>query len=197
MSSTIKIEWRGIDKMQKAMMPNYFKREFTKNLRPTMERIALRFRREIRERIRDKKYEENTPLTSFLKGSDTPLINKGDLWRQITYDLQNLGTMIVLGVKRRRIRGKDIGNIGAILHQGFVFKLTAESIKAIFAQMKKRLRRKVSRNGGSLLYPGKVVFVPPRPFIKEVFEDSGMIEYVRQQWTNMVRSITNGMRLTK
>lgn len=100
----------------KAMDPQVFRPRLERQLMTANERIGRQFQARARRLIRSGAYAPNSPLTVILKGSSKPLVDKGDLFQAITFDLPS-PYMVRVGVFRAKA-GDQLVNLGAILHEG-------------------------------------------------------------------------------
>jgi len=152
-------EWR---RYLELMDPKAVKVRLAKGAARAGARVGQHFQREARARIRGQDYAPNSPVTVALKGSSTPLVDRGDLYQGLTYDQPDPYT-IRLGVMRRAVGDKGI-NVAAILHEGATIdvrrhpqvrakvwamvrdRLSAERLAAL----NPRSRRAVKRAAGQL-----------------------------------------------
>lgn len=99
-----------------AMDGDTLKARLAKALPRAAERVGREFTKLARGRIRSKDYAPNSPITVILKGSSTPLVDKGDLFQGITFQVAS-PYELRLGVLRQR-SGAQVVNIGLIVHEG-------------------------------------------------------------------------------
>ena len=92
------------------------KARLAKALPRAAERVGREFTKLARGKIRAQDYAKNSPITVILKGSSTPLVDKGDLFQGITYQVVDPYTLR-LGVLRQR-SGTQVVNVGLIVHEG-------------------------------------------------------------------------------
>lgn len=149
-------------------------------------RIGLRavaLRDLYKERIKDKRYAANAPLTARIKGSKTPLVDHAmpGLRSNLTASRVEPGTWFT-GIKRTARHGEadDFVNVAEALHEGFTFTWTAEVRAAVFAKFRERSARRYEayqrayrRDPGSVsgLVEGTTIYVEGRPFIREPWEE--------------------------
>lgn len=141
-----------------------------------MKRAVLYLRSEVLAYINEERHGiPNAPLTVLIKGSDRPLVDRGDLRLAINTAVEGKGRTVegAVGVLRRRRakRGRKMVNIATALHEGFVVRVTPKVRAAVFAELRKRqgkkARGKKSSGGGSSTWR-----VKGRPFIREPLETS-------------------------
>jgi hypothetical protein len=106
-------EWRAV---LDTLDPGTFAARLAKGTSIAGERIGRQFQRNARSRIRGKAYGENSPVTVILKGSSTPLVDKGDLFQAVTFEVIDPYN-VRLGVMRRAVGDQAI-NVALILHEG-------------------------------------------------------------------------------
>lgn len=102
------------EKMERKLDPKRFAVVMNRNIERALRRVGLAFRRIAVDMIRSREYEANAPSTIAAKGSSTPLINYGDLWRSIGYQIASSRTLIVGANKH----SEDGHNIAGYLHYG-------------------------------------------------------------------------------
>lgn len=144
--------------------------------RLAMTRAVVFLRGEVLSYIEQEKHGvPNAPLTVLIKGSSTPLSDRGDLKLSIDTDVVGKGRDVVgaVGVlrSRRAKRGKKMFNIATALHEGFVVRVTPKVRAAVFAELRKRQGKKArgekSTGGGSSTWR-----VRGRPFIREPLHEN-------------------------
>ena len=123
-----------------------------------LKRAGYEYRAEVRRRIKKAEYEENSSLTTLLKGSSLPLVNHGDLLQSISVS-QERWNEVVVGV----LRTHEKANVAAILHSGATIRVT-KKMRTYFATILKVTPPKV----------GRVLRIPARPFLTKPLEDSGV-----------------------
>ena len=113
-------EW---DDLIKSLDPASFKRRLAVQIMRANERIGRDFQRIARGMIRSGDYAPNSPITIALKGSSKPLVDKGDLFQGISYELDGPYT-VRLGVLKRKV-GQQVINVGLVLHEGATIDVSA------------------------------------------------------------------------
>lgn len=174
-----------------------------------MKKATLMAMGEIQQRIKDGKYRRLSPLTATLKSmegySQTPLIRTGSLMRAITRDV--LGPYKgVVGINKaaKGKRGRDpvtgkftaaeISNIAITLHEGARIRITDKMKRGFMRRMKMAAKKSggasmIRRRGSSK----GILRIPPRPFIKEVFDDAKFIQKVEDLfWTELYSELGIG-----
>jgi len=141
-----------------------------------------------RDRILDEKpFEENSPLTVALKGSDTPLLNDGDLAGSLTYIVDDWKG-VRLGVRSRKLRSGRY--LAEVLHNGATLKVTPAMRRAVFAKLRERAKRdKRARSFARSIrgMPAKGVWIiPPRPFLSTTFESKAFQDKVRAEYQRFI-----------
>jgi len=156
--------------------------------------------REVRQRIRSKQYAPNADLTTAIKRSSTPLIDQGDLWRAVTYQMVNPRTALAGIMRQQKTKaGGEMLNLAIALHEGFTVKVTPGTRGLFYAlarytqgtasidSLTGRAREIAERlKKGTTIYPLKptttAITVPARPFLREVIEDDALREKARKNW---------------
>ena len=111
---TLTGQWRGFIQ---GLDGNAFQRRLHGELLRSNELIGKHFQRKARGLIRGAMYAPNSPMTVILKASSKPLLDKGDLYQAITYDVEGPYAVRV-GVIKHRLKGPDALDIAWILHEG-------------------------------------------------------------------------------
>ncbi len=119
-------EWMGATdpREAKARVKFYFTRAHR--------RIGLAFVALARQKILAKDYEPNRPLTLALKGSSTPLVDKGDLLGDITFEVKG-HRQVIVGIGRSPKAGRR--QLYQLLHDGGSFKITGKQARALIAKL--------------------------------------------------------------
>lgn len=171
-----------------------------KHVRKALIKASLLLLKEIKQRIRDKKYEKNSTLTIRLMGGkkDVPLAKKLNLFRAMAYKLNGIWMSEVGFLSSAKSTGGatgksiDIKKVVELMHSGYTINVTPKMLAAIFKSFDK-MRTKKGRHtknaretlaffqnkGGG----GKTIWrVPPRPFMTEVLNDPKVDLMIRQCW---------------
>jgi len=203
---TVKFD-RGMDEFVAWMAT--FQGELGKSAERSMKKATLMAMTEITDRIRDGKYKKLAPLTSAIKGlegkSQTPLISSGALIRAITKDVVGPFKGVVgINKNARGKRGRDpatgkftsaeIANIAVGLHEGMRIQITDEMRQAFM----RRLKAASAKAGGASMLKKRgskkgILRIPPRPYIRAVFEDAGFVRKVEDLfWNNLYEELGLG-----
>lgn len=185
----------GWKKFQMAVDPETFKKALNANLARSTQLNAMMYAAEIRRRIIARRYAPNSAFTILLKKSSKPLVNDGDLLGAITHRMIDEKTALV-GV----LRSSGKVNLAELLHEGGTIHVT-EAMRRLFgllaaagadpkvaaalegraAEMAKALGSRLKRFK-PLKASTKALVIPPRPFLREVFEDPGMHKKAKKNW---------------
>lgn len=137
----------------------------------------------------------NRPLTMMVKQAGKPLVDTAALFNAITFRMMNYKTAFV-GV----LRTNDAANVAEAVHEGVTFKVSA-AMRMLFRYLywasvtgdpSKLTGRAVElwnlHPGG--WYPLKAstdkIKVPARPFLRKVFNDPAVLDFVAEQWRQAV-----------
>lgn len=181
-------EWKEYGKILKDLAtPSEYDPEVKRSLLASAEMV----RGEIRSRIVDKRYAPNRPMTVATKGSDVPLVDKGDLYRAVAVKKPIEKREAFIGVLRTaQAKGKKLANVAAILHdwRGPI-KVTAKMRRYFLAM--------------SIKFPGKWFPLKPdtkylrftkRPFITDVTDDPKVIDVFKRNCLGVMDAIINKRR---
>lgn len=129
-------EWRDLID---AIDAPKFEARLYRGARIASERVGQYFQREARRAIRRRDYVRNSPITVIMKGSSTPLVDGGDLFQGLTYEVPEPFN-VRLGVMRRKVGDKAI-NVAAILHEGATIDVGKhpQVRRAVFAKLRDQL----------------------------------------------------------
>lgn len=171
------------DRMDEILSAPRFRRKLRKHMRKANRRIGLALQRRVRTSIRSGDYAANSPMTVAMKGSSKPLVDNGDLFRAVTYQVDPDGFGLMVGVKRMgTTAGGDTFSIAAALHEGYTIDLRQrpDIRKAVFAKLRKKGRNKKWRPGPGVASP--IWVVPGRPFIMQPVQEAWDEGLVLQHW---------------
>lgn len=103
------------------------------------ERVGRDFIARARKAIRAGVYAPNSPVTVILKGSSKPLVDHGDLFQGITFQVVDPYN-VRLGIMRAR-SGDKLVNIGLVLHEGATIDVKANPRvrMAVWAKIRSRV----------------------------------------------------------
>ncbi len=175
---------------------------------------AMKVVRAIRKNIQEGEHTKNAELTVLLKGSSKPLVNKGELYKSITYKVVSAYRAEV-GV----LRTSSTVNTALVVHEGATIKVT-DAMRGLFhaiarysvgeleySELGKRAQEladglKFGTKRGRDKRTGrfksvKVGFaplkasttrikIPGRPFMREVIEDPVLQMQVMENWARAV-----------
>lgn len=103
------------ESFEKSLDPVAFKTRLDRNLLTAHRRMGRQFVRNSRRLIRAGSYAPNSPITTIIKGSSKPLVDKGDLFQSITFDADS--RMVKVGLIRAKSSPSAV-NLGITLHEG-------------------------------------------------------------------------------
>lgn len=146
--------------------------EFQRELRRKVQHQLGLLRRDVIQYVDSEKHGvPNSPLTILSKGSSRPLVDRGDLRESINTRTEVTRNEVHggVGVLRSSVNreGKKLWNVAAALHEGFVVRVTPKVRAAVFAEMRKRRRKKVNLDSSEGSRTWKV---KGRPFIEDPLE---------------------------
>lgn len=173
----------------RALDPQRFEQRLRREVRRATQRNALLVQREIRARIRDGKYAENSPLTLAIKAPKSkPLVATGGLFQAITQELaSDFVAFVGLKFGAKGKDGTDLVNVGLALHEGFTLQVTPAMRRAVFAKLRANGRQSQEEKPGRSGEPARAVWViPSRPFIRDVIEDPAVQRQVQDNWAQAV-----------
>ena len=145
----------------RALDPDAFRQRLDGQLRRAHARIGRRFVVTARKAINAKNYTPNSAVTVLMKGIDKPLVDSGELLGEIDYDVRD----------DARRQGVHVGLIRAKSGQELVDRATF-------------------LHDGATLHTddGSIVRIPARPFLLEPLNDPAFVRFVRETWSDAVRS---------
>jgi hypothetical protein len=174
----VPLRLRGFKKFVRAFNRRRAKRKLDSEEGRKMRQAVLYLRSEVLDYIDSAKHGvPNAPLTVLIKGSDAPLVDRGDLRLGIVGDVDYEGGRILGGVgvlrTRRTKDGKKLMNVAAALHNGFTIRVTPAVRAAVFAELRKRQGKGVRADSSGRRGGGATTWkVKGRPFILEPFLES-------------------------
>lgn len=171
--STAFVKVQGFEHLIRAMRKETSRRIIREEVGKQIRRATMTLRVNVNRYIETERHGvPNSPLTVLAKGSDRPLVDRGDLRQGIETDYHAGRRALVgqVGVSRTRSKkdGKKLVNIALALHEGTVIKVTDEVRAAVFAQIRKRTGQRVEATGDG---PKRTWRIKGRPFIREPFEE--------------------------
>jgi hypothetical protein len=169
-----------------------------REVRRAMIKASLYLIKEVKQRIKDKKYIKNTPLTLVLAGGrkDTPLLKIKNMVDAISYMLKDSFEAEVGFVKDSKTTGGvksppyDMKRVVTRLHEGCTITVTPRMRKAIIMALTgtKTKKGNVKRSAQEALTIFKYVKgsgvwrVPARPFLSDVFQDKEIQKNLQSIW---------------
>ena len=189
-----KFDMRQWEKLAKLADPVKLKRSLRRHGRLANQRVAQEAIGTIRRYIKDKKYEKNAQLTIEIKGSETPLVDRGYTLFQAISKKEISWSRIFVGI----LKTDRFYNIGAALHEGTTIKVTPK-MRAMFdalwqasvgildpSALRGRARRLWERKKKWLpLKPGTTaIIIPARRFIDRPLRDPKLRLRARRHWAH-------------
>ena len=190
--------------------PARFEGALKKNVGRATEWNARLVAKEMRARITAGKYTGNADLTMVLKGSEKPLAGReGALFQAITH-VRDTPFRAFAGVIRRREGDVEITDIAVTIHEGVTMQVTP-AMRWMFESLARATEGRLDPSQlrgraaeifeelpeGTRIYPLKdttdSIVIPPRPFMRLVFEDGAMLAKVRRNWTAAVDAALRGV----
>ena len=161
--------------------------------------------REIRKTMKKGGFEGNSPLTKFIKGSNKPLVDKGNIFKSITSVVLTPFTAEV-----GFIRGSTNANVGIVIHEGAIIKVTP-AMRGMFAALAsvsdgsaspaslsgraKELWERRPKSGWKALKPSTTAIkIPARPFIKKTMENPLLNKLMGDNWNAAVAAAIVGKK---
>jgi len=192
MASKITFEMdKGWKKFAKAVDKKKFGGMIRKHVALETRRNAQRAAKAIRKRIQGGEGAPNAPLTIFIKHSSKPLVDDGDLFKAITFQIATWDEGWA-GI----LRSDAEFGLAEFLHEGGTIKVT-NKMRALFqiiwetsmgadpSKLRGRAAELWARQPGGWLPLKKSttqIEVPGRPFIQRVFEDDEFIRLMKENW---------------
>lgn len=198
-------EWR---KLRSALDPARVRSAMHREIEKANHKIGLAGRAFVVKSIKAQEYAPNSPLTIAMKGSSTPLFERGDLIQGITHDVPSWDRVRV-GILRTRTNGAELVNVARILHEGAVIDVRKNPRvrAAVMAQLAKRLgekRRGASKKAtvdaaaqlaiGGTRPGGHLWIIPGRPFLRKPLTSVAMRSFTRERWAEAVRRALGARR---
>ena len=175
--------WR---RFQNMLDPRNFQSKLNRVISLATRRAAQYVVGEIRASIQRNEYEplSGLAIVSKAKTSSLPLVDAGSLWLSITDKAINPFTAFV-GVLRQAKgkRGKNMYNIAMVLHEGAVIQVTPK-MRAYFWYRHNEDPRWLPLNPTTT-----AIFIPPRPFIRQVVEKPHVKQKVWAEWRKGMRQV--------
>jgi len=191
--------WHG---MKHALDAGRLKEDVRTAIGGATAKAALYVRGRIRKRIQSgTAYGANSKLTIMIKHSSKPLVGRGaDLFNSIATKTIDWRSAFVGVLRGTMVDGKDMVNIAEVVHEGLSIRVTdkmhgmfqalykvgqgemsATELHAQAAEMAKALGDEI-KNIRPLKRSTKVIIIPTRQFIAEVFKDPTVIKHCQAIW---------------
>jgi hypothetical protein len=182
---------KGWPKLKIMLDPNKFRSRVKTQFAKAMRLAALEAVAEIRRVIKRGVPPSNRPLTAAIKRSSKPLVDKGDLFGAITYQLSGHRKAFV-GVLKTNAQY----NIAVALHQGTTISVTPK-MRSLFWHLwlKSEVDPSIELRGRAAelwaRYKGpwypismhtRAIVIPGRPFILRAFRKGTMRKKIRGIW---------------
>ena len=202
--STIKLTgpW---DEVTASLDPKAWNASLRRHVVKAHKLVGLAWQTTARRAIRRGDYAANSPLTIILKGSSKPLVDGGDLFQALSFQVAQGGgsstTTLRMGIVRgRKGANEERINVGHVLHEGAtidvganpqvrrkVWAMVGAKLRAAGA-LKQAQRESVLKAAGVLgTGGGKSIWViPPRPFITQPAQDGGFQKIAQKAYTQAV-----------
>jgi hypothetical protein len=197
-----KFEPKGWQKLKAMLNPTEFTGTLDKNLKKATAYNAKLVRRKVREVMKANEFSPNAQLTIAIKHSSKSLIDNADLFNAVSDVVVDAKTAFV-GVLRR-VRGGQMANLAAILHEGAMIPVT-ENMRILFFSLYQAYHGKISpsklEGRAAELWEeskGEVRFlplakgtthivIPPRDYFERAFEDKQLLAELKGNWQAAVK----------
>lgn len=174
-------DWKRLLRM---LDPNVFRPILEKHVGPAVGRAGHLVQGRVRKAIKEGMTPPNAALTILIKKTSKPLVAGGDLIQSVTVDQQTWNSCFV-GV----LRTDKNFNVARIVHNGATVVVT-DRMRAMFellwlvgqgrmnpGKLRGRAAELWAQAPGSFWRPlkdtTKAIVIPPRPFLRQVFEHLG------------------------
>lgn len=171
---------------KKFLNKNFWNGNLEKEIKEATLKNCLYLTSEVKQAIRDKKYQENSPLTIALNsGKDIPLYKEGNLFKAIQFKLNNSFKAEVGIIKNSNTTGGVDGNIiemqklAELMHTGYNIRVTTAMRRAIMAKLNEI---GVENNSGVQKPKVEIWHVPPRPFLTDIWDNPKTEKFLKKNW---------------
>lgn len=194
----IQIKFKGLRELRDALDPASFERVLKTHIRPATVLNGLTATAMIRKNIQNGNYAENAPLTTLIKGSSKPLVDRGDLFQAVTHMVMN-DTDVVSGI----MKTDKAYNIAVAIHDGQTVQVTP-AMRGMFyvlwlASTGQMPESKLSGRAAELYRRNQDwkplrasttrLVTPARPFVYELFKSNGELKKrVRDNWQKAIQA---------
>jgi len=192
----------GWGKLERTWNGKLFQKRIRMAMRKATKVVGKLAEKEMRETIRDGKMEANADLTTSIKKSTKPLVDKGYLFKAITSQYQRDYSVFV-GV----LRSSGVYDIAMTLHEGAEIAVTSKMRGLFFilwlasegsvdpTDLEGRAAELWSRMPGGWLPLGDGtthIIIPSRPFAKMTFEKASLQVRAQKIWTDALSKAQRG-----
>lgn len=183
----------GWKRFGRAVDPARFKRQLKANIAAANARNGAAGKKLVRQAIKAATFDNNAPLTAFIKGSTKPLVDRGDLWQAVTMKQPSWDTVFI-GI----LQSDGASNIAELLHEGGTIRVT-DKMRAMFLALHlagegkldpskltgraaELWARRPARGWLPIAEGTSTIKIPPRPFIREPLSNPSFAALVRANW---------------
>ena len=188
-----RIEITGdVDVFKKFLDPRNWNVNIDRAIKQATMKNCLYLTREVRDGIRERRYEANSPLTLALNpGKDIPLFKEGNLFNAIEFKLKTSFQAEVGVIRNSNTTGGVTGQniqmykLVEMMHEGYTITVTPAMRRAIMAALneKGQLDTLSTESNASEAPTGNTTyFVPPRKFLTDIWEDPKIDKVLQQNW---------------
>lgn len=168
MSSAVGFTYKGDWKEFEKFLNFDWGVDLSREIGQATRRSAMYILAEIRKRIHDREYEVNTLSTAIRKGftsvkESTPLVDSSKMIRE------------ALATERLRKWTWEVGII--------------KDMPTDTNRMKMSELVPILHEGKTIKRGNKTYRIPPRPFLREVFDDPSIERYVNKQWSDAYKKV--------
>lgn len=188
----------GFESFGRAIDPARMDKKIRKHIALATRRNGLLMRRAILQKIKRGGFKSNAPLTTDIKKSTKPLVDKGDFFTSITVK-QTTWASTFVGILATS--GKY--NIAKLLHEGGWIDVT-DKMRAMFfnlwlasegrlspSELTGRARELWERKPGGwfpLRAETTKIRIPGRPFIKDAIMDDAVKQTIMRNWESALQA---------
>lgn len=173
------------------LKPSKFRKRLERHVKRASTEIGLLAEAAIKESINKKQYEQNSKTTKILKGSSTPLVETGALFKNIrskvtSWDTVFIGVLRNVTVKKKEGNGNyKLLSAAFALHYGSTIKVTDKMRRYFFY---------LSREFGikPLSPRTKFLVIPKRPFLNASVTERMERKY-RDVWGKAINKAMRGI----
>jgi hypothetical protein len=174
-NNAFNLQMGGFEEFSEIFKDREFRRVFDKYIKMENKQLMNLGAAHLARVINSGEFAPNSPFTQFMKKSEMPLVDHGDLRGSVMGSIGSGSLFFDVGVTRRTKSGS---NLAHMLETGFTIKVTEKMRKFFFA---------MSRESGGeikgLRASTQAIKVPPRPYMKSAFFTTKTFQYVvRNQW---------------